>query len=164
MPDGTEPVSADESVMRRVYAGSGFYNRDRVPYPLSERAFWPLKQDLDGISVVRTKYATPQAAAAGGFAGKSYYIIEIAESAILNIGLQTLPKPTPQEAGHAVIPTINSTNVATDFVREKTDQLRKLPYVCHGPFPGTKPPPPSRADTATTTPARKPGGEESPPG
>ena len=61
---GGEPISDDEFLYRRVSRKAGFYNPQRSPI-LSHAAFTPNRNDADGLSLVRAKYATMEEAAVG---------------------------------------------------------------------------------------------------
>src|ERR1700712_1605163 len=99
MPDGTEPIDKDELVYRRVTASTGYYVAGRKP-PLSAGAFKPLTNDVDGISLTRKNYtATPADVAAGGYLGKTYYVIEMRAGDLEGLGLTIQPDPQPGEMG-----------------------------------------------------------------
>jgi hypothetical protein len=141
MPDGTEPVDQNERIYRRVHAGTGYYKPNK---PLSPKAFKPLSQDTDGVSVTRAGYVSgPQEAAALGTAGKSYYVLEQRAGDLMASGLTIQPSPiAPDDLGHAVIPEINILKGENDpTLLEKMDSAKNVSFVVHGPFPGTKPPP-----------------------
>lgn len=140
MPDGTEPVDREEMIYRRVLDRSNYFNAARSR-PLSPKAFKPMQQDTDGISVTRAKYVQndPAAGAALGDAGKSYYVIELRAGDLADASLPVSPSPLPpDDLGHAVIPAIKSINVDEARLTELMFAAAQLPYRHHGPFPGTK--------------------------
>lgn len=145
MPDGTEPVDPEESIYRRIFTGSGYLDPKRKP-PLSAKAFRPLADEAEGISVTRANYVQrPEDAAALGFAGKDYFLIELRAADIQGLGLSIKPDPLPpDDLGHALIPGVNSLAASMPEVEGRMDQLRKLHFLWHGPFPGKRPPPPAR--------------------
>lgn len=141
MPDGTEPVDQNERIYRRVHAGTGYYKPDK---PLSPKAFKPLSQDTDGISVTRARYVNaPQDAAALGTVGKSYYVLEQRAGDLMGVGLTIKPSPqAPDDVGHAVIPELNISKGENDpTLLETMERAKNVSFIVHGPFPGTKPPP-----------------------
>jgi len=142
MPDATEPIDKNELVYRRITVSSNYFKATRTP-PLSASAFKPVSRDTDGISLTRKNYvSSPKDAAAGGFLGKDYYVIEMRAGDIESIGVTIKPDPKPGNIGHAIIPEIRIQDADTDRVLEAMNAARNLPFACHGPFPGTKPQPP----------------------
>jgi hypothetical protein len=140
MPDGTEPIDPDEIVYRRVVDRSGFYKSDRQP-PLSDSAFKPAPRDTDGISFTRAKYvsADPILAAAGGYQGKNYFVIEMRADDLMSLGVTFKPRPLPDDPGHTVIPELNIKVIDAPSAVMIRDRARRLPFKAHGPYPGSRP-------------------------
>jgi hypothetical protein len=111
MSDGTDPVAPDETIYRRVFAGNGYFDPNRIKAPLSAKAFRPMSDEPEGISVTRAKYVhRAEDAAAYGYVGKSYYLIELTAADVISLGVTIHPDPLgPYDLGHALLPEVNVT-------------------------------------------------------
>jgi hypothetical protein len=136
MEDGNEPIDKHELIYRRVT--NGYFDPNRS-VPLSDKAFKPMSQDTDGISVTRARYgATPQVVGLSGYVGNKYYVIEIIAGDIEGIGAEIAPRPVADNPGHAVIPKINARDSCKPDVLRLMNEARKLQYNWYGPFEGSR--------------------------
>ncbi len=130
--NGTEPIAADEILYRRVPASPGWY--DEGTGLLKPQAFDPhRKNDLTGISVSRAQYKTIEEAARGQ-PGKSYYVAVLRAGDLLAKGIRVLPRPLPNDPGHAEFPDLNATNRKSNRVLELQRILAELTIEVEGPF------------------------------
>jgi len=119
MCDGTERIADEELIYRRIPVSQNLYNPDLNPSP-DPRSFRPIKLDTNGLSLVRTKYSTPQQVAETGH-GKKYWIAVLKASDIRACTIQPLdvvPAPLHDYPGHAEIPSLTYQN------RRDTDVLQ----------------------------------------
>lgn len=106
-PDETSPVLPDEFVLRRI-------PRDRydssLADPIQRVAFEPHKtNDVDGLSLFRADFVTPQELSAAGPSAKGYVVARLRVKDILDLQLSLVPAPDPtQPPGHCLIPKLNS--------------------------------------------------------
>ena len=141
MSDGSEPVTPNEILYRRVPPKQVWFDPNE-PFPISHYAFCPQKEDLDGISLSRGKYSSAEQAAASG-RGAEYYIAEISADAIFGAGLTVIPDPKPNDPGHCLIrelnrPDYDSSSKAKSAIQAKAAQLSDRCIRVAGPHPGTK--------------------------
>jgi hypothetical protein len=131
MDEGTEPVGDDEFLYRRISVLSGWYSPETR---LKAAAFAPHKtEDQTGLSVWRAKYKTIEQAARGR-AGKSYYVAILRAGDLRQRGIEVVPRPQPDDPGHAELPDLNSANRKTDRTRELQRILVELCCSVEGPF------------------------------
>jgi hypothetical protein len=129
--DGTEPVADDELLYRRISVSSGWYLPDSG---LSAQAFAPHKtEDATGLSVHRSKYKTLEQAATGR-PGKSYYVAVLRAGDLRQRGIEVMPRPLPDDPGHAELPALNSDSRKSDRTRELQRVLVELSRSVEGPF------------------------------
>lgn len=108
--DGTEPVGLDEVVYRRIPVSTGWYSPSTG---LSPRAFRPRVDDVDGLSLTRSKYASAEDAARGsGTSG--YYIAVLPVARLVLAGLSVVPRPLPENKGHVEMPELTYGNRKSD--------------------------------------------------
>lgn len=114
MENGTDPVTDDEFLYRRVPVD--WCSRSTG---LSDQAFAPHRtNDVTGLSVVRAKYKSSEEAAKGQ-PGRSYYVAVLAVADLKRHGIDVVAVGEP---GHAELPDLNRDNRKT----EKTLQLQRL--------------------------------------
>lgn len=134
MSDGTEPIADDEILYRRVPVQPEYYNPalDSKPRP---EAFRPRKDDTTGLSVYRAKYKSIEDVAENP-RGKRYYVAVMRATDLREHGIKVLPRPVPDDPGHAEIPSITHENRRTPAAREQQLLLaEKLCYRIEGPYP-----------------------------
>jgi hypothetical protein len=90
---GSEPVSDDELLYRRIPTSTGWYDANRVP-PLEPEAFRPNRNDQAGISVARAKYKSVDQAAIGR-AGKAYFVAVLRAGDLRAAGMEVAARPLP---------------------------------------------------------------------
>jgi hypothetical protein len=77
---------------------------------IMSEAFAPHKlNDATGLSVVRAKYKSAEDAAKGR-AGKQYYIASLRVGKLREHGIEVVPRPEPDDPGHAELPGLNASN------------------------------------------------------
>lgn len=109
MPNETDPVCDDEFVFRRVL--KKYY--DNCPSSPDARvdklAFRPTDQDVDGLSVYRALFVSPDELDRDreGKPGR-YYVARLAVRMIKEIGLSVRANPANGLAGHSLIPEIRN--------------------------------------------------------
>jgi hypothetical protein len=102
-PD-VDPIADDEVLCRRIPASTGWYGPSRSP-PLEPEAFRPNKNDTHGLSVSRQKYKSVEQAARGQ-PGKTYFVALLRAGDIRAAGMEVVPRPLPDDPGHAEIPEL----------------------------------------------------------
>lgn len=130
--DESEPISDDEILYRRVPVSMEWIDAHGV----SAEAFAPRKDDLSGLSVFRAKFLSLEEAARGA-SRQGYYILELSAGDLRGAGIDILPAPIADKAGHAEIPALKyerpESNASLEFRQLLADRLvRKI----HGPFLG----------------------------
>lgn len=132
--DGTEPISDDEILYRRIPESENLYD-PAIGAPPSFRAFRPRPYDTTGLSLYRAKYTTPEQVAEND-RGKRFYIAELRAGDLRRHGITVTPAPLPELPGHAEIPTLTNQNRTTD--RAEALQVLLAENLCIrvlGPFP-----------------------------
>ena len=133
MENGTEPITDEELLYRRVPASTGWY--DPTTGSLKPEAFAPHKtNDVTGLSVYRAKYKSIEEAARGR-PGKSYYVAVLRTDDLTQHSIEVVPCTLPGDPGHAQLPDLNSSNRKTDQTLERQRLLTKLCLRVEGPFP-----------------------------
>ena len=133
MGSGTEPITDDEIVYRRVSVKSGWYTPEKSP-PLSPMAFNPRKDDTRGLSLVRAKSAED---AAMSPRGQPCYVVALKAGDLRAHGIEIVPRPLPDNPGHAEIPVLTYDNRRTDVAKGlKLLLATKLCDDVLGPFRG----------------------------
>ena len=128
--DGTEPVSDDEPLYRRIPVSKGWYTESG----LSPEAFEPREDETTGISIYRGKYK-PVEEAAKGKSKKGYYVAEFRAGTLRKYGIEVVPRPEPDDPGHAELPELTCSNRLEPETQERKVRLATLPLRVHGPFP-----------------------------
>ena len=129
-PDGTEPVADDELLFRRVPVSMGWYDDAKG---LSPEAFDPRKGEATGISIYREKYTTLEKAGTGK-SKQGYFVAVFRAGDLRKHGLDVLPRPSPDDPGHAEIPDLTCDNRDTPEALEGKLRLSKLVLRVEGPF------------------------------
>jgi len=128
--DGTEPVADDELLYRRIPVSKGWYTQSG----LSPEAFDPRQDETSGISVHRDKYKSIKEAAKGK-SKKGYYVAVLRASDLRKHGIQVVPRPGPDDPGHAELPGLTCHNRLTPEAQERKLRLAALWLRVEGPFP-----------------------------
>jgi len=102
-----EPVALDESVLRLIHF---CYYKAGLSLTVQPAAFRPTDDDTDGISVFRSRFATPAQALTIVAEAKRhlYCVASLPVSDLHSLSLSVKPAPIEQVQGHAVIPELNS--------------------------------------------------------
>jgi len=131
---GSEPVSDDEILYRRVSLKAGFYDPERSP-SLSHAAFTPNRNDIEGLSLVRAKYASVEEAAVGN--PEALYFVAVLRTADLRReGMEIVPDPQRGQPGHALITNLRFGNVRTPECKHWAKTLaHNFCLRIEGPFP-----------------------------
>ena len=131
--DGTEPISDDEILYRRIPVGSEWFDPEVDPRP-SPKAFRPRPDDTTGLSLYRRKYKSPQQVAANP-RGARYYVAELHAGDMRAKGITVIPGPLPGDPGHAAISDLTYENRKTSRAMEIQKTLaEELCLGVHGPF------------------------------
>lgn len=132
--DGTEPITDDEELYRRIPVSMNWYDPATAPY-LSPKAFRPRQDDETGLSVYRAKYKSAEEVGKSG-RGKRYFVGVLCAGDLRKQEIMVIPKPAlPDDPGHAELPGLRYAN------RKETEDLQLLlaEGLClriEGPFPG----------------------------
>lgn len=119
--DGTEPVADDELLYRRIPVSKGWYHESG----LSPDAFYPRPDEETGISITRAKYKTIEEAARGK-SKQGYFVAVLRAGELRRAGMEILPRPLPDDPGHAELPDLTCHNRDTASTRQRMYQLAKL--------------------------------------
>ena len=131
MGDGTELIDDDELLYRRILVSSGYYSPDTET--ISSQAFAPSKEDASGLSVSRAKYKSAKDAAHGRN-GKPAHVAVLRASVLRALGIQVVPKPLPDDPGHAEMPDLNVSNRKENLTIEREILLSNSCLGVEGPF------------------------------
>jgi hypothetical protein len=126
---GHEPIADDELLYRRIPRSKGWYSVTG----LSPDAFDPRDDETTGISIYRAKYKTLEDAAKGK-SKKGYYIAVFRASVLTANGIRAVPRPLPDDPGHAELPDLTCHNRLTDEALNLKNLLTSLPESVEGPF------------------------------
>ena len=120
MTDETDPVEAEEYVLRRILNKADYID-PALKMPVSRLAFGPTKKDTTGISLFRSLFALPKEVADTGTNSAGYWVAELPVAAVFNLKLTVNPSPRPTgPGGHCLIPEIR-----TDTQKQtRADQLK----------------------------------------
>ncbi len=131
MDNGTEPIADEELLYRRV--PQVWYNDVGG---LNSLAFAPHKiNDVTGVSLYRAKYkSSEEAAKVKNRPGKSYYVAVLRTGDLRQKGIEVVPRPLPNDPGHAELPDINSANRKTGKTLQRQQALTSLCLRVEGPF------------------------------
>ena len=141
-PDGIEPIADDELLFRRIPVSTGWHGPESDS-PLSPEAFRPIRYDVTGISLYRGGEDYPSIEEVGrSQAGKrpgerrTFYVAVLRAGDLRKAGLEAVPRPRPDEPGHAEIPSLNYENRKTQRALETKNRLAlELCLRVEGPFP-----------------------------
>jgi hypothetical protein len=102
------PVDPSEIILRRIPGSSDYYNPSLAD-PVLAFAFRPTPQDIDGISLYRELFVSPeQVASKARKPASSYVVARLLASDILALGLTIAPTPGDGSLpGHVSIPEIS---------------------------------------------------------
>lgn len=132
MGDDTEPIEDDELLYRRVQLD--YFDPDHVKAPHPD-AFRARPYDDTGISLFRAKFITPEEVAQND-RGKQYYVAVLRAGDLRANGLEAVPKPHKDRAGHSELPDLTHENRKDDAAEEARRLLaQKLSLEILGPFP-----------------------------
>ena len=137
MDDGSEPITDEEMLYRRVPASAGWYSPESG---LKPEAFAPHKTlDTTGLSLSRAKYKSAEDAAQGQ-PGKSYYVVVLRAADLREQGIAVEPQPLPGDPGHAELPGLNANNRKQDLTLERQRNLVNMALRVEGPFASAEEP------------------------
>jgi hypothetical protein len=128
--NGTERVTDNELLYRRIPVSKGWYNSETG---LSPEAFDPRDDETTGISVSRDKYKSLKEAAKGK-SKKGYYVAVLRAGDLSKHGIDVVPRPAPDDPGHAELPGLTCDNRLTTDGLERKLGLSKLCIRVEGPF------------------------------
>lgn len=132
-PDGTESVDDDEFLHRKIPAKLPWYDSTKIP-PVSSYAFNPRENDTTGLSLDRAKYRSVEESAEGQSAA-GYYVAILRAGDLRAHGMEVVPRPLPENPGHAEIVGLTYQDRKTDQCREWMKYLaEKLTRDVAGPF------------------------------
>jgi hypothetical protein len=133
MADGTEPITDDELLYRRIPVSPGWYNPGSS-LPPSPLAFRPRMSDLTGLSVHRAKYRSARSVAENA-RGSRYFVAVLGASDLRETGIEVVPRPLPGDPGHAELPALRSDNRKNTECLELQQALTLLCISIEGPYP-----------------------------
>lgn len=112
---GNSPVDSSESVYRRCVPGWFSPNAKQPAIRDFMPRHWESDErpgDSDGLSVTRpaVSKASPEEASLCPMTGKRFHVAEVSVAFIQShpMGLTVVPDGKPHDAGHAIIPQLNS--------------------------------------------------------
>lgn len=117
MTDQYENVTDDEFVLRRILNREDYIDLS-LNIPVQRNAIAPTRQDIDGVSVYREKFVTPEEVSKSGTNPAGYYVVRFNVGVLRKLGLDVIPDPVEGELlGHALIPQLC-------FAAKKADKQR----------------------------------------
>lgn len=130
MPDENDPVLPTEYVLRRIVNQKDFYDAT-LDQPVVRTACCPTKNDVDGLSVFRELFVSPEEVAAAGTNPAGYYVAKLLVADILDLGLTVIPDPKPEQLeGHSLVPeltyVITHEKATKKWAKDKTRALAEL--------------------------------------
>jgi hypothetical protein len=135
--DGTEPVTDDEIVLRRVANVEGLYD-PQSDRPVAWQAFRPNANDTKGLSLWRARYASPkEVAAMYAKPGRTYFVVGLSVRRLRAEGLRVEPSPAEGGPGHASLVDLTASEYEQhkDRVRYYAEVIvSKLLESVAGPF------------------------------
>jgi hypothetical protein len=132
--DGTEPISDDEVLYRRIPVSMKWYDPKIAPFP-SPEAFWPRDDDTTGLSVRRGEPYSTAAQAAQGPSRRGYYVAVLKVGDLRARGIRVVPQPDPDIPGHTELPDLTAMNRDTDAAKTLMATLaHELCLRVEGPF------------------------------
>jgi hypothetical protein len=127
--EGMEPVADDELLYRRIPVSMGWYDDSGV----SPEAFDPRRNETTGISLFRAKYKSLSHAGKGK-SKRGYYVAVLRARDIRSIGIDVVPRPLPDDSGHAELPELTCENRLSPKAQERKIRLSGLCIRVAGPF------------------------------
>jgi hypothetical protein len=136
--DGTEPLSGDEIVYRRIVE---LHIKDPADGKPMVAAFRPTDDDIDGLSFTRAKYSSKEAAARGR--GLVYWTVSLRVQDVWGVGLSFSPDPLaadpqrglPAQPGHCLVREIRVATRDDNAVSEwRTKLAKNLSFDPSGPY------------------------------
>lgn len=117
----TDLVTNSEDILRRIVNGKETFNLNNNP-PITRGNFSPTKNDIDGLSVSRSEFSSPELIALTGTNSKGYYVSSLGVTNISNLGLSVMPDPIKTEPiGHALIPELK----LSEYKRRKANPTQR---------------------------------------
>lgn len=136
MAEGDTPIADDEELYRRIPCSTGWYD-PRVDTVPKLEAFRPNENDTTGISLYRATAKSAESVAAGGRAGKRYYVAVITGGDLREFGLAAEPDDVEgNNPGHLRVPGLNAGNRRLPDVQNKCMALSRKCRRVEGPFDG----------------------------
>jgi hypothetical protein len=136
-----DPVDATrETVLRAVPVRPGWC--DVTKKTVERQAFEPSPKDVTGLSVVRTKYSSPEKVARNRFdellgLGKPpgiFCVAEISLSACAEEGVAAMPDPLENNPGHALLPALNASIKGKSACKQLQSAVQRAVVKLHGPY------------------------------
>lgn len=132
--DGTEPISDDEILYRRIPVGADWFDPGIDPRP-TPKAFRPRPDDTTGLSLSRQKYKSLEQVAHNSH-GKQYYVAELRAGDLRANGIAIIPDPLPGDPGHVAVSSLTYENRNDNRALEIQNALaEQLCLRVLGPFP-----------------------------
>jgi hypothetical protein len=131
--DESLPVDPGERILRRVHP------QNVSERQLKRRAFAPVPNDADGISVFRALFCRDGELVRTGKCNQDYYIAELLASDFFEIGLSITPKPVQDATGHCVVPELVFVKKEPGAQIELTERLMRAVRDVRGPIRWTLP-------------------------
>lgn len=126
----SEPIVDDELLYRRVPVSKGWYDANG----LSPEAFDPRIDEVSGISVYRARFVSVEEVAQGK-SKKGYWVAVLRTGDLRHHAMDVVPRPEPDDPGHAELPDLTCENRLTIRVQECKMLLAQLCLSVEGPFP-----------------------------
>lgn len=137
-------IGDHEIIYRRIPVSQGWYDPDKCE--VKPEAFKPLVQDTTGLSVSRVKSSdNPDflevEEIAHGKSPQGYYVASLLVSELRANGIDVVAKPTPDNPGHAEIPTLVYENRKSETSQSNMVLMaHRLVKNVLGPFTVERPP------------------------
>lgn len=118
----TTPVYPDEILLRAVPNNPSYIDPSMGAWTVDPYAFSPRKIDVDGISLFREDFTSPERLARWNRHRDGVHVARLAASLLLELELEIVPKPEDNlPPGHVVIPKLKylEKNAKTEEERER---------------------------------------------
>ncbi|MCW9023634.1 MAG: hypothetical protein OQK73_03025 [Gammaproteobacteria bacterium] len=127
MKEQSEPISADEYILRRIPNIKNYIDLT-LPIPVQRGALGPSSNDDDGLSVYREEFISAEDLANAGTNMSGYFVVRFRAQDLISLGLNLIPDPLPPLPGHSLIPELSrgSKKANRNFYKEVTLELAKL--------------------------------------
>ena len=129
-----DSIADDELLFRRIPEATHWYNPDTEF--IDPAALTPNKNDVTGLSVGRAAFRDSAREASKGRAGKRYYVAVIPAAVAKASGAVIVPRPLPNDPGHAEISNLTYQTRKNDDARKLIEALRNAVLRVEGPFEG----------------------------